>query len=209
MGFLSLAAGEVVENVSLDGIIRIIDSYDEAADTATFTMFNTYFYDIPIVVEGATNVKASASSASYPFATGRQTTVTGTVECINGVIHFKAGATLSATKNPTISYVYGNEYAMINIPKVVNAGDRIRVPSTFSTTRAQELASQYKGYYWSANNDAVTFETVEENGETVTYMVIGSVDKETVVSVTAAIKRFLGTTELGGYTNSYEFTIKP
>jgi hypothetical protein len=98
---------------------------------------------------------------------------------------------------------------MINIPKVVNAGDRIRVPSTFSTTRAQELASQYKGYYWSANNDAVTFETVEENGETVTYMVIGSVDKETVVSVTAAIKRFLGTTELGGYTNSYEFTIKP
>ena len=179
------------------------------ADTATFTMYHTYFFDIPIVVEGATNVAASATSASYPFATGRQTTVTGTLENIGGVLHFKPGATLSQTKNGTVTYVYGNEYALINVPKVVKAGDRIRVPATFSLDRALELTSSYRGYFWSADNDCVTFETVEENGETVVYMVIGSVDREQVVTVTALIKRFIGTSEFTGYSNTYEITVQP
>ena len=209
--YLKLAAGEVVENVSLTGFIRIIDSYDEDADTATFTMFNTYFYDIPIVVDSASGIAASASSTSTPFDTGRQTTVTGTVECINGVIHFKAGATLDAksTKNGTVTYIIGNDFALIDMPKVVTGAQRIRIPTSLSLQRLLELSSQYKGYYWHSDNDCVTFETVEENGETVTYMVVTPGATEQIVTITAEIKRYSGTTQLSGYNKTFEVIIKP
>ena len=203
-GYLSLGAGEVLEGQKLAGLIRSIESYNPETGETVFTMYHGYFYDIPIVVEA---VLASNAVTNVPFITGTQATVEGTIEVIDGVIHFKAGSTVSKIANMAFNYLAGNTLYNGEIPTEVKGAQRIRMPDYLTLERMEYYQNNdYVGFYWDSDNDGViTFETVEEDGKEVVYMVVTPGATAQTVKICAKVIYW----EMIEYPDYFIITVKP
>lgn len=174
---------------------EILVPYDPETGTVTYLAYYHVFYETPIIVTEAVN--AAGKDVAKNIVTGALTTLQSGFEVknVDGQLYFlNAQMTVCNAKANMSSgqYVIGNEYEVLEklFPTTATEDMKIALPSTFFMEALEAVHNEdnFLGYYWSSDNDAITFvEEEDENGDMITYMVIKQQATTQTVNVTVNI----------------------